>query len=49
MEYVNILAEYDYIKKRSLTNFLVNEKLNVEKHFHDRALDMLTTIKRYED
>ena len=48
MEYVNILKEYDYIKKRSLTNFLVNEKLNVEKHFHDRAVGLLKTIKKFE-
>jgi len=48
MEYQRINSEYDFIKKRSLINFLTNEKLNVEQHFHDRTVNMLTSIKRYE-
>jgi hypothetical protein len=34
MEYTRIQEEWDFIKKRSLINFLTNEKLNVEGHFH---------------
>lgn len=44
MEYVRINAEYDYVKKRALINYLTNEKLNVEQHFHGRALNMLKMV-----
>ena len=30
IEYVRLNAEYDFIKKRALTNFLINEKLNID-------------------
>jgi hypothetical protein len=49
MEYVRINAEYDYVKKRALVNFLTNEKLNLEQHFHNRALNMLRSIQNYEN
>lgn len=48
MEYVRINAEYDYVKKRALVNYLTNEKLNLELHFHNRALNMLRSISNYE-
>lgn len=48
MEYVRINAEYDYVKKRALVNYLTNEKLNVEQHFHNRALNMLRMIQNFE-
>lgn len=48
VEYMRIHNEYQFIKKRSLINFLTNERLNLEKHFHDRTLAMLTTISNYE-
>jgi hypothetical protein len=48
MEYIRLNAEYDFIKKRALINFMTNEKLNVEKHFHDRAVSMLRSIERCE-
>ena len=48
MEYQRINSEYDFIKKRSLINFLTNEKLNVEQHFHNRTVNMLSSIRRYE-
>lgn len=48
IEYLRIHNEYEYIKKRSIINFLTNERLNVEKHFHDRAYNMLGNIKRFE-
>lgn len=41
--------EYEYIKKRGLMNFLTSERLNVEKHFYDRALGMLKQIKLFEE
>lgn len=49
IEFLRIHSEYEFIKKRSFVNFLTNEKLNVEKHFHDRAVNMLNTIKRFEN
>lgn len=44
MEYLRIASEYEYVKKRALVNFLTNEKLNLEQHFHNRALNMLKSI-----
>jgi hypothetical protein len=48
LEYIRIHKEYQFVKKRSLVSFLTNEKLNVEKHFHDRAVNMLQTISNFE-
>ena len=48
LEYMRLNHEYESIKKRSLINYLTNEKLNLEKHFHQRTLNMLRSIKRYE-
>jgi hypothetical protein len=44
MEYVRINGEYDYVKKRALINYLTNEKLNMEQHFHGRVNNMLKMI-----
>lgn len=49
MEYVRINAEYDFVKKRALINYLTNEKLNVEQHFHNRSLSMLKMIQNFEN
>lgn len=49
MDYVRIQAEYDFVKKRSLINYLTNEKLNLEQHFHQRTLNMLRQITNYEN
>jgi hypothetical protein len=49
MEYVRINAEFDYVKKRALINFLTNEKLNLEQHFHGRVNSMLKMIQNYEN
>ena len=49
IEYLRIHSEYEFIKKRSMINFLTNERLNVEKHFHDRAYNMLNNIKKCEN
>lgn len=48
MEYVRLNNEYDYVKKRSLVNFLTNSHADVQNHFHSRAANMLNTIERYE-
>lgn len=48
MEYVRLDKEYDFVKKRSLVNFLTNSKTDVENHFHARASNMLVSIERYE-
>ena len=49
MEYVRINSEYDYVKKRALINYLTNEKLNLEQHFHGRVNNMLKMIQNYEN
>jgi hypothetical protein len=49
MEYVRINSEYDYVKKRALINYLTNEKLNLEQHFHGRVNNMLKMIQTYEN
>ena len=41
LEYDRIDKEYEYVKKRALTNFLINTKLNAEASFQNRALAML--------
>ena len=48
LELTRLNQEYDFVKKRALINFLTNEKLNLESHFHERALNMLSGIQRYE-
>lgn len=48
VEYMRIHEEYQFIKKRALVTFLINERLNLEKHFHDRTVNMLNTITSYE-
>jgi hypothetical protein len=49
IDFYLIHKEYIYIKKRSLCNFLENEKKNLEKHFYERAVDMLKTIENLEN
>ena len=41
IEYKRIDKEYEYVKKRSLINFLTNSKLNAEAAFHNRTIAML--------
>jgi hypothetical protein len=48
LEYMRINAEYESVKKRALINYLTNEKLNLESHFHQRTLNMLKAISNYE-
>ena len=48
VDYMNIHHEYKFIKKRAMVTFLTNERLNLEKHFHERTLNMLTNISNYE-
>lgn len=48
IEYMRIHNEYRFVKKRSLMNYLSNSKLNLDKHFHNRAVSMLGSIKRFE-
>lgn len=49
LEYSRVCEEYDYVKKRSLVNFLTNEKLNLENHFHNRTVNMLKLIHSFEE
>lgn len=49
VDYMKIHNEYKFIKKRAMVNFLTNERLNLEKHFHDRTVGMLKTISSYEN
>jgi hypothetical protein len=48
VEYMRIHNEYRFIKKRALVNYLHNSRLNLEKHFHERAVAMLGSVKRFE-
>jgi len=48
MEYVQINKEYDFIKKRALTNYMTRSRTELEHHFHGRAKSMLDTIEHYE-
>lgn len=49
MDFVRINQEYEYVKKRSLVNYMTNEKLNLELHFHNRALNMLKQVQNFEN
>lgn len=49
IDYYLIHKEFTFIKKRSLSNFLENEKKNLEKHFYDRTINMLKTVEHYEN
>lgn len=48
IEYMRINNEYDFVKKRAMTNYLVNSRNDVERHFHNRASNMLNSIERFE-
>jgi hypothetical protein len=41
LEYNRIDTEYQFVKKRSLINFLTNSKMNAEASFHTRTVSML--------
>lgn len=45
---MRINNEYDFVKKRAMTNYLVNSRNDVERHFHNRASNMLNSIERFE-
>jgi hypothetical protein len=49
VEYKRIHDEYQFIKKRSLVNYLTSERFNLEKHFHDRTLALLSNIVSFEE
>ena len=49
IDYFLIHREFVYIKKRSLSTFLENEKKNLERHFYDRTVSMLKTIEHMEN
>jgi len=49
IEYRRIDSEYEYVKKRALTNFLTNSKLNAEVNFHNRSIAMLNQIQNFEN
>ncbi len=48
LDYKRIHDEYRFIKKRAMLNFLVNQRLNLEKHFHNRTIAMLESIANQE-
>ena len=48
LEFKRIDAEYEFVKKRSLINYLTNAKLDSEANFHKRSLAMLNSIKNFE-
>jgi hypothetical protein len=48
MEYVRVNAEYNFVKKRALVNFLSNSRDSLEGHVHSRAAAMLNSIESFE-
>jgi hypothetical protein len=44
LEYNRIDAEYEFVKKRAVVNFVQNSKLNADAHFHKRSLAMLNSV-----
>uniref|UniRef100_A0A7S3P0L1 Uncharacterized protein n=1 Tax=Euplotes crassus TaxID=5936 RepID=A0A7S3P0L1_EUPCR len=48
IDYFSIHNEYKFVKKRSMVNFMTNERLNLEKHFHERTVNMLHQIQGFE-
>lgn len=48
MEYMRINDEYEFVKKRALVNYLSNSRNDLERHFHSRTTNMLTSIERFE-
>jgi len=49
IDFYLIHKEFLYIKKRSLSIYLENEKKNLEKHFYDRTLQMLKSVEQMEN
>jgi len=49
MEYVRVNAEYEFVKKRALINFLSNSRDALESHVHSRASNMLKSIATFEN
>jgi hypothetical protein len=49
MEYVRINKEYNFVKKRALANYLINQQESVRNHFHTRTSNMLGSIEDFEN
>lgn len=49
MEYLRIHNEYKFIKKRSVMNYLISQRQNIEKHFHNWTINMLNNIAKFEE
>jgi hypothetical protein len=49
IDYYLIHKEFAYIKKRSLSTYLENEKKNLDKHFYERTVSMLKNIENLEN
>ena len=49
IDYYLIHKEFIYIKKRSLSVYLENEKKSLDKHFYDRTVSMLKSIEQMEN
>jgi hypothetical protein len=48
LEFQRIDAEYEFVKKRALINFLTTAKMTAEANFYNRAVAMLKSIQTYE-
>jgi hypothetical protein len=49
IDYYLIHKEYHYVKKRVLTSFIENERVNLGNHYQRRALNILKTISNIEN
>ena len=48
LEYNRIDAEFEFVKKRAVVNFIHYSKLNADAHFHKRCLNMLNQVQNFE-
>lgn len=48
IEYQRIHNEYLFVKKRAVQNYLVNSRIGLERHFHQRTLNLLRNVKKFE-
>jgi len=49
LEYARIDAEYEFVKKRAVVNFVINSKKNADESFHKRSLAMLNQVRLFEE
>lgn len=49
MDYSRLQNEFDFVKKRAMTDFLVNQRVVLENHFTQRSNNLLKSVVNYEE